>query len=77
MMTISPNREKELPVSMTMRPFTQTAEVAVKKASRIPTDSPVSDAWGRESRTVPARIRIIKMAVTSWGGLILFLTRFR
>ena len=52
-----PNRVNEVPVSVTLRPVTQTAEVDVNRASTKFNPLPVPVvAWGKRSRPAPAKI---------------------
>src|SRR5690606_41063285 len=56
-------------VSTTVKPVTQTAEVAVKRASRMETGRPSWAAAGRLRRTVPARMAPTKPNTRVRAGL--------
>ncbi len=69
MMTIWPKGEKYVAVSTTIRPVTQTADVAVKKASTRERSLPGWTAMGSESRIVPNRISAAKPETSTWAGV--------
>jgi hypothetical protein len=62
-----PRGLKAVPVSTTVRPVTQTAEVEVKRAFTNPRGSPV-DAKGIISRIVPIKITIANPIITVRAG---------
>ena len=51
-----PNGLKVVPVSTTVRPVTQTADVEVNRASTNPS-RPMVDAWGSISKQIPVKMR--------------------
>ncbi len=51
--TVFPKRDQYVAVSLTIRPVTHTAEVAVNKASMKAVGFPEAVAWGKESKIVP------------------------
>jgi len=68
--TILPNTVSFVPMSITVSPVTQTAEIAVKKASSPPSGSPF-DATGSLSRTAPTIAVSRKLrAMKSPGGIL-------
>jgi len=72
-MIICPIREKWLPVSTTMSPVTQVAEVAVKRAFKKVVSFPGAVDLGKESNKVPKAIMLTKVKITIQGGLSLIL----
>jgi len=68
--TICPKSVKEEPVSRTVRPVTQTAEVEVKRAS-IKEISPDVVEKGSMSRNAPASIAVMKLIRRKEAGRIL------
>ena len=52
-MTHWPNKEKSLPVSKTMSPVTQVADVAVNRASNQEISRPSTEAIGKFSKKAP------------------------
>ena len=61
--TISPKREKCVPVSRTTSPVTHVAELAVKYASRKFVEVPVDDDMGRLRRMPP--VNMIRKKLTA------------
>ena len=59
--TNCPNPEKSLPVSSTIRPVTQTADVAVNRAFTKPMDLPDLADIGRSSSSAPTRMATAKV----------------
>ena len=59
-MTTCPKPLHWTKVSTRMRPVTQVAEVAVKRAVRKPQDSPLREATGRVSKSAPVRMMAAK-----------------
>ena len=55
-MIICPNSDQSAPVFNVESPVTQVAEVAVKSASRYPTELPSAEANGSTSKTLPTNI---------------------
>ena len=62
--------EKKLPVSCTIRPVTQVADVAVNKASTKFKPSPLFVEIGRVSKNVPIKIVIKNVAIKSCAGFM-------
>ena len=67
-MTLCPNREKLVEISVTVRPVMQTALVAIKRAS-IKLSGASSVVRGSMSSTVPSRIRARKLMTNRMVGL--------
>ena len=67
-MTKCPKEEKSFPVSKTINPVTQVAEVAVKRALIKPILFPVLEATGRLSSIVPMVITIRNPNNNTCGG---------
>ena len=65
--SIWPAKERSCPISITFSPVTQTAEVAVKKASMKERDS-LFAAHGWRKRTVPARIVVANPKIRILSG---------
>ena len=59
--TICPKRENSVPVSLTTRPVTHVAEVAVKRASIKEIGVPFGEASGIASKIVPTKITVRKL----------------
>lgn len=74
--TTCPKVVSWVPVSMTARPVTQVAEVAINKAS-IKDIFPDVEEMGRLSRNVPAVISIMNPKDKTLGGVILNPPKFR
>lgn len=53
---------------MTIRPVTQTAEVAVNRASIRPHERPGGEEKGRYRRNVPSAITAAKPIMMIWEG---------
>jgi len=66
--TICPKKEKQAPVSTTVSPVTQTAEVDVKRAS-MKEISPDVVEKGSMRRNAPASIAAIKLNIRKEAGL--------
>ena len=66
--TSCPKRDRSFGVSTTIRPVTQTAEVAVNKACTRVRARPGGAAIGSASSTVPTVIRPRKPRARSWAG---------
>lgn len=64
--TISPNKVKELPVSITANPVTVVAEAAVNKASIQDIECVV--AIGSFNKNVPSKIKQNKIKINNLGG---------
>ncbi|MEK6545726.1 MAG: hypothetical protein AABZ28_04265 [Nitrospinota bacterium] len=60
--TLCPNIVRSFPVSTTVRPVTQTAEVAIKSESEKD-KYPFLEEMGREKRKVPMAIRTAKLII--------------
>lgn len=67
-MTKCPKAEKASPVSSTINPVTQVAEVAVKRALIKPILFPVLEAAGRLRSIAPIKITIRKPNNNTCGG---------
>jgi len=65
MITICPKVVKYVPVSTTTRPVTQTADVAVKRASTNESDSTPALAAGNINNTAPIKIKAKKVSATN------------
>jgi hypothetical protein len=65
--TTCPNRLRTFPISITERPVTQAAEVAVKSASTKPRGVPV-EAIGNINRAAPKRIKSANARTEYWVG---------
>lgn len=64
-----PKNEKAVPVSKTINPVTQVAEVEVNKASRTPMECPVEEEMGKARKVVPRsmiRAKLIKITFAGW-----------
>ena len=66
--TICPKREKWCPVSTTMSPVTQVAEVAVKRAFSTEVFPPGAVDRGKRRNKVPIAMIVKKVATTVKGG---------
>ena len=70
--TNCPKVEKSFPVSSTINPVTQVAEVEVKRALMKPMLFPVLEAAGRLRSIVPKLIATKNPNTNTWGGDSLF-----
>lgn len=68
MVTIWPANERSLPISITTKPVTQTAEVDEKSASTN-LIFPLAPERGSCKRTVPTRMRVAKLKMKVRGGV--------
>jgi len=66
--TSLPNGEKVAPVSLTIRPVTQVALVAVKRLSTILSRALLSVASGKLKRRLPTTMTQKKLKTISCGG---------
>ena len=66
-----PNLEKSAPVSLTVRPVTHVALVAVKNASSTPIETPSDELCGIDRSNVPTSIVARKLNTTICGGFSL------
>ena len=72
MMTSCPKKVQLMPVSTGIRPVTQVAEVAVKRLFKKPALSPLFEAKGSMSKSVPSRMMAAKPPATIRVAFMLF-----